>query len=470
MIKSLFFLTYLGVSGASAQNLTTPIEVLSGPTPNPSIDCPVVSLPDPLQIIRASLATQAASVCTNLNRAPLGVDEHRVSRRRDHELNAVGGDRFYTTGNFLIRRPEPNKYQFALNLNLRSSIDGMTDRMLIKIRQCLADMNPHMRGPNGETMEILALTPTEVAKLATDMQPAPINISVESANDERGNAESFGPNFQCSTINHELLHHLGLVDEYPEVDNAGVNNWNCRVRTVEPTIMNETVLAYAQCVPHNAVCECDERCQFIMSSNSRTKDIYLAMDSAEFLEVNFNKSYCGPVHDIGKEMIPAGERPRQAMIVTGDSATEGQRTITFVTRRATGLSAVARYEKSCVCPVQDSYCNRKVDEIKRRIAEAPRRSSCPHGVRTLHAGAVTDGETRLENGKLIINNPGNGRSIIEPKHFEKLIAADCPGQAPVYERCSQFANISQSSPQCQVPPECHDDGYYLRGILGSQPQ
>ena len=118
--------------------------------------------------------------------------------------------------------------------------------MLARSRECLAQANPHMLGPDGERLEIQILTHAESRALPEDERPRDINIRIDTPG-EGGHHLNFRTGFSCVDIIHEYLHHMGLCDEYPPTGTATSGNWDfsCRVVVRAPAfIMNNKDAAW----------------------------------------------------------------------------------------------------------------------------------------------------------------------------------------------------------------------------------
>jgi hypothetical protein len=174
------------------------------------------------------------------------VGQHRLMRRGD-AYGPKGNYLGYETGDYLLRNIAPDKVQAVINLDFRAAVDGtqaQANEMLAKTRSCLRQMAPYLKGGGGEQLDILVLTEDEVERLPANQRPAQRVVNVTDESDQtlyRGNAENFGTNFDCVRIGHEILHHLGLCDEYHERQTAGdlKTKWSCRPVTVSPSYMRD---------------------------------------------------------------------------------------------------------------------------------------------------------------------------------------------------------------------------------------
>lgn len=450
------------------------------------------------------------------NRQPLAVNEYRVMTWRggpgqtspQPRFNPVTGqDRFYETGNYLLKRPAANRYQVVMNLDIspkpaypqgatnaqKSAMDAqLKEETLRKIRQCMHTLQPHLKGPGGETMEIRILTPEQTNTLPQAMRPRSRRVEVSPEHNGRGNADNFGTNFTCPTIGHELLHHLGLCDEYLEVEADKQEIWSCRVTPIETSFMKETFYAFDQTVPQTISCDCtDQLCKDAMASDSKLKDLYLTKDSEDILEVNFYLKYCERETKRFESEVPVingtassadsapksrlgyrSEGPVGAITAIPGSPAVGSTPadpgfpaapsgIRFVFDRVYphGKEQFTKNPVLCRCPSGDNYCLNMAQEMKRRAENPPQRTKCPHGTTTRsHTMNTTNGTTGLVGNVLTIQNQGNNQSLLKPNQFKKILAGDCIGQAPDYEKCAGLSNIPVTSDKCSAATrsECTD--------------
>ena len=399
--------------------------------------------------------TKAAPDCNDKQFIPLGEGEHRLMRQ-EQSLNNKGGHRSYETGDYLLRRLPGNRYQALLNLDFRSANPEMARRMQEKTTACLKKLAPFLRGPANETLEVLVLSKEETNRLPQNL-PRPNNKIINVLpNEIRGDALNFGENFECLTIGHEILHHLGLCDEYQETASDKAD-WNCRVVTVTPSYMRDMFYAYNSTVPQTVKCECDKNCENIMSNDSLTKTVFVSMNAHEIVEHNFRGKYCRN-DTVQPLLVNTQIKIDDALVFTSPA----ERQYSFESRRAISPSAYDVIKFTCECPSGDKYCERMIDEIKRRISQKQPRATCPDGLKQLGAAEIGSSvDSKAENGLLILSTPGNGQSLLRRNQFAKTISGSCRGGVPEYEECASFAYMPGNHPACVVPPSCYDDNYFL---------
>ena len=155
------------------------------------------------------------------------------------ELNP-GEEKLVRAGNYdspdlyTIKREPDGSYSVILNLQFSAdqSYDGpvpineVPSYYMNKVKQCIKKANQKMLGPNGEKLNIVINT-NEVNQNICEQNIKKILIVSKQ---HRTNSVKYASNIECEAITHEILHLIGLVDEYKD-------KHNCRV-PVEDSIMS----------------------------------------------------------------------------------------------------------------------------------------------------------------------------------------------------------------------------------------
>ena len=188
------------------------------------------------------------------------------------EVRVVTGDRHQ---NYLVKRNSDGSYTIPLAMEFKATDDYDNSRWVPreavpsyyfrKVRNCINDFNPALLGPNGERLNI------EIKDYYGDSRCIPRHsISIQSSR-SRSNAESYEADIDCPAIIHEVLHLLGLNDEYTETiikaddfldddlplayqcrvvqeDSIMANHWErlCNVKTI--AMQEKTCEGYTTCI------------------------------------------------------------------------------------------------------------------------------------------------------------------------------------------------------------------------------
>lgn len=393
----------------------------------------------------------------------------------------------YRSGNYLLSRTGEKSYQAILNLNFVPDLEphsgkagdqALAQMMLARTRNCLQEMKPYLRGPNGEELEVVISGEGNLPFGMQKPQQNNVKVSYQGKN-FRGNADNFGSSFECTTIGHEILHHLGLCDEYHEgvIETPGMpdSDWSCRPVTARNSYMRNMNFAYQTTLPLTSRCECDEGCQKIMKTDGKAKTIFLSMNGNEIMgtetSIVAGNNSKNPDRQVCKtsntQSVKEDEVPNKAFTLDSHSGNVYKFSSYRVFAGDTIFYDKTTYE--CECKPHQPYCQKLILEMKKYAEKVPLRATCPDGIKarsTAPSIGYDSKGTRMEcqNGKcdLIISTTGSGKSLLSPTQFQKILGGSCEGASPAYESCEKYAYMAKSDPECsKMPVECHDDNYYL---------
>lgn len=151
--------------------------------------------------------------------------------------------------NYVLTKLSDSQYQIDLPLDVHEKgFQGIKSRLGLsqsatetemrnRIRGCAALHQNALRGPNGEQFVLNPIVKKE-DKTAWHIGVSN-SVSIEKTPNYRSDSENYAENISCAAILHELLHLLGLVDEYEESDPASPFYRGCRVRGPDSSIMSD---------------------------------------------------------------------------------------------------------------------------------------------------------------------------------------------------------------------------------------
>jgi hypothetical protein len=188
-----------------------------------------------------SLSPLTATDIANLSAAPAGSACERIPENGFKKMSptltyfddVVAGDYL------LMRKPSVNgvdQYDVVLNYQF---FGEDPDKIAANVTQCFQYLNPYLKGPNGEQMNLRLPLPTD------PMLPKVHQVEVSDECGYRGEALCWRPVYTCETALHETMHHLGLVDEYRETE----SNLGCRSLGPADSLMTDPEVAYAAVLP-----------------------------------------------------------------------------------------------------------------------------------------------------------------------------------------------------------------------------
>jgi hypothetical protein len=411
-----------------------------------SLQCTPEQAFKPIQdIVRVVQESKKTEECKTLK-----TGEHKVFVRDDP----------YTSGDYLLRKDALGNFQAVLNVEFIQAGGSLSaSKMLAKAKSCLTLASSAMKGPNGEMLQLSVLSPSEIEKLPVNQRPAKRTVKIEGPQFQT-DAENYNEKVDCDVITHEMLHLLGLCDEYKENrEKYKALGWNCRVITKVPSLMKD-LSVFSDAVPKKLTCECTGPvCKTVMeSTNTDLKSIFLMKDLNNVVPYDFRLKYC-KINKLG--VSPNNELSKP---YTASSSDRGFR----LEAKEVGVSYSApfytlyRNEVNCVCPQNDVECLREKNIIFSTLKKAPI-SKCPVGSKELNSEFTSSRnlDLRYKDNVFNYNTTASLPSLLQPGHFNKILHGNCPGPASKYNECSKHAYLSDKPSGCKVPVHCTDDNYYL---------
>ena len=148
--------------------------------------------------------------------------------------SGTGGGRSYN-----LKREADGTYSIPLNLRFSADEDYDGDipkeevpaQYMKRVQECISTANEKILGPNGEKLKIVIQDSTQQTNSRCENQSKEIKIG---SKEHRSNAGKYEANIDCPTITHEVLHLLGLCDEYKEP-----GKYDCRIVTTNSIMANQ---------------------------------------------------------------------------------------------------------------------------------------------------------------------------------------------------------------------------------------
>lgn len=378
----------------------------------------------------------------------------------EHKVFEMDWNDQYGTGNYLLRRTPEGNYQAILNVKFKPGAGSVTPAaMMDRAKACLNHASQFIKGPNGERLQMAVLSPDEIQKLPSNQRPQQREISIESA-EHRSNSGAYSQDVDCATITHEMLHLMGLCDEYQETDATMTGAWGCRVVTKAPSIMRSHTQAYAEVAGNASICNCSSAtCQTIMKSgNENLKKIYQAESIYQVIDYKFRNEFCMEYVGSYKSMNP----DKKASVIS-DKGNDF-----IIENNVVEVSQVSPYYKTsvsqfkCKCPPNRADCLSEKSKIFRDVANIGQSGTCSSaGMSFVKSGVSILPETIQFPQLLMRSTPKSNGSLLHPNQFKKILAGNCPGIVDGYLECASWAYKGPSNTTCNVPARCNDDSHYL---------
>lgn len=353
---------------------------------------------------------------------------------------------------YALTKVSPQKWVAALSLDVQSRHGVTSAEMFGRINQCMSAVNPAMRGPNNEQLEIKILTPDEASKLPRGKRPPTVEIDIQPTG-ARSHSKAYAADINCSTIVHEVLHLLGLCDEY----NGDGDGYQCRAVPSGDSIMKSHWTVFNDTIPRQLSCDCvSDNCHKLIATGD-VDAVRLRANawSTGPVDYEFRNKYCG--HFTTKTQIAYNRN----LVNSARETAPGKFTITTYDISMTDLKKVSPIELKCECPAGDARCESVKAEVIRDIASYGA-ESCPSGSKESESVYGTRGQVAIRpNGFSVPGTKPKRTSLLEPVHFSRIIGGSCEEVVTQYNECARWAyKGSENQNDCSGrPPYCATDDW-----------
>ena len=195
----------------------------------------VINLTDLAYGSKTQVKTEAVSVCIECEHLEAVEKSKNIFKDIANTINMSqcqdilpGKERIVVAGTeevmndfYRVKRELDGSYSIPLNIEFFADVDydgkvpkeNVPSYYMQKAQFCLEKAGSKLLGPNGEKLNILISTPS----VSKDQACKPVLTTIGIRSQEfRSNSGEYSADIDCPTITHEILHLLGLPDEYQE--------------------------------------------------------------------------------------------------------------------------------------------------------------------------------------------------------------------------------------------------------------
>lgn len=413
------------------------------------------------------------------------------------ETKVVSGVVTSTPSNYALTRKDKNTLTSTIVVRF---VDGKygtnvsADEMYQRANQCLKKTSTYFRSPSGETILVDLVKEEDAENIEATKRPEVQQVEILPKS-SRAHSRGYDEDIDCQTITHEVLHLMGLCDEYKEtakkryVDTATgkiINKpeeeakklvekglakedglkYQCRAYATVDSIMATQADVMNAAIGSSITCECvNKNCKdLITHPKEKVRDLMLKDYTTDLKATEFCSYKDGNEFNV-KSVAQLASLP------SGDIVSQGDSHVTFkntdIQNSYDGHLAIAiPYTISCKCAKES--CRRDFKELKRRLAEkdpVPQKG-CPTGLATeITRGDLPYGQS-LSNGfvrngdKFTMSSQAQrpGMSLLHPAHFERIKYGTCSDKAKTYTQCMKYAYRDECPDR---PDACGDVNQWL---------
>ena len=363
---------------------------------------------------------------------------------------------------YQLKKSGPNSFEASFIMNVAGpSVEGVTPHdMLKRVQSCLKKVGPYLSPPGLPAIQVKALSPSEAGN--TDIPEHSIKIASKNQKSANGGqvdySDAYRSNIECGTIVHEVLHLLGLPDEYPH---AGTGN--CQVFPTLASIMGgreteERSGKFKDNVPQVLTCECkDDVCQKVFNSEDDDLKLFYALPGPITLQEGKSKFTCKTVESRSEPWEKLSDKKNLSKLkILKDAPDE----FYYQRKSLTFKNEVKTLVYQCSCPPESADCKKdlvtRVKLFKKGYANNQSPQNCPPDSNTLgkeifEGEKPQDGISVHGNTYKIYTTPTQNTGLLIPAHVSLITNGHCPTKAQKYQECIAWGSYNDGDEKSDVP-------------------
>lgn len=337
-----------------------------------------------------------------------------------------------------------NRVRAVLSVEFTGTSDNVTGEMMLeRSRSCLNSIQGSLRGPRGEELSISLLTENELRAMPRNLRPSTTSITIAPEN-ARSHSLAYASSIDCPVILHEVLHLLGLCDEYP----GDHDTYACRAVGARDSVMRDQNLTFGTAVPENIRCQCNtDECSEVLSDPIK-RDLVISPIYSDVIDWRFRVAHCTTSSTI-IGYFNTTPNPSSYSAQLSDP-----RTLNVVSAFNPSSNGFEQTTLRCECPEGDQDC---INQLATFVTPPPnlRPRFCPMNTKLISSTVGgPPAANQFSDGVLQFHRPATRASLLEPYHFNRIMAGSCVEQVTNYEECARYAYQSNMESCSEVPARC----------------
>ena len=372
--------------------------------------------------------------------------------------------------NHSVKKISNNEYKATLAIEFNTEDSGKNKEYFDKVKECIASTSDYFKSADGKSMSVDIISKEENDKLPRGEKLNVVDIGLQGKG-ARSHSRAYAADIDCPTITHEVLHLMGLADEYHEnmtkvyyneetkeayhedyfpkdkdrKDYKTQTAYNdCRAISKTPSVMSSQNDMFKNSVKQKVTCECkSDSCKTFM------KDEKIAKISI-FNPIDYNS----PIRKFCKNdriKVSNVTSPSQVNI-SGEyyqkvKSTENSLSFEydyFENKSSYGKAQLYKMKWSCNCTTQkcrELISDYKKDNINKNNPVV--RSHCPYQTesKTTDNPVVSSnayGYKSEDNGQFSFITTPKSNSLLHAAQFEKLLWGSCSTKVTRYNKCTSY--------------------------------
>ena len=413
------------------------------------------------------------------------------------EVKVVSPNKDDVGGNYALKKIGKNKLEATIAVDFSGGNaynPALSLDLFDKTKSCLEQVGPYLKSPSGEQLSVKIIDKYESLQLPVEKRPDLQTIKIEPS-DYRSKSAAYAKDINCETITHEVLHILGLHDEYKEnskiiyintktgkainsnhnlqdLKNRGLAKehlrYQCRAIADRPSIMSRHWEMFDETVGRKHTCRCNgPQCKQILTDGKRALELYT---EGLWSSLNKRKSICDytllrTYEDYQFNRLE--DTPKFKVIRDNDKELVFQHT-DFI-RLETDIFANI-YEYTCKECRSKEECN-DLEKLRSRVTKqiGAKLNTCPTGSTPLETKYLPRSEASQKvevidsNTFSFTSQPMNpSKSLLHPSHFARIKHGACSSRVQKYSICAKYAYKDINPQDCPDRPNyCNNPEKWL---------
>jgi hypothetical protein len=354
-----------------------------------------------------------------------------------------------------------------------------SEQMLAETRRCLQQVSSLFETPSGQKLriEILSAPQTQSNRFTEANRPPVVNINLGKTG---GNSASHGQDMECVTRAHEILHLMGLVDEYDHIEagnGVGTVNLTCKPVARSASIMShQTTSAFdtyggqGRKRERNCVCkDSAQSCQLAARRNNENLFYYMygRFSPGQATRLGYTCRREEVSSGASVSVTPSSSIPAPSLTSTAG----GFSARTYEFRESEGGLREVRINCQCSNPAGCNVTSSNFLDALYRVDT----NSCPtdmndyNGFFSVYSISDTSdefGASRIRKSpyqdnliSFAVNKPFDG---LKEYQLKRVIDGGCQGVSDSYTRCSSYASrvwngTLQDNTCSERPTNCYEE-------------
>ena len=402
-------------------------------------------------------------------------------------------------GSFALKRLDDKKLEATVAIDFQGGKayhPNLAMELFDKTKSCMEQVSPYLKSPTGESLKVKIIDKFQNSERPQSERTQLQTIRIEPEN-FRSNSGAYAKGIDCETIAHEVLHILGLVDEYHEKSKVIYVNtetgevikadedldglkargiakeytrYQCRAIVDSPSIMSSHWEQFSEVAAKQNKCQCtSDDCRYILSLNN--KEVTKLYTQNLWHNLNKRKDLCSykALEGYGRESLGRLDQAPQFKVISSDSTKiVFQHTDLF--KQGNDLFANT-YQFECGGCASEKEC-KELEKIRTRVEnkKAPKLKGCPAGSSIAESNylppdaPIEERADKLDtNTFMFTSTPMNhGGSLLHPAHFARIKHGSCGSKVKKYNECAKYAYKDRNPQDCPDRPAfCSDPSKWL---------